>query len=277
MSFCNETLELIKQLTPEQANRYFKAVDEARAKKMAQIAKMQVEWELQNGTCEDKMLQFKYNQVESYKKELEKNSGTFFWITLNFRPDVSLHDIMKTMDRIVKRKEFTHLEYGYDQRGDTDETCGTGIHVHAVLKRISAMQKNQAIKWLHNTCKDLLTKENIHVKQHSMKFYEDKRDYIKGKKFKEDKQLVAEYTAAWRMEKMLYMIYPPDEEAMQNDYDDSQQISEHDEESGSEGNESFPDGTCIKVGATAPSGRLAPGGSPPGSVPKRIDISDINF
>lgn len=165
-------------------------------------------------------LQILHNQSLKLDEEAGDRLITmFYFITLNFSDEASIEDIKAAMQKIEKRIPYKRLVYGYDQRGgDGKHDFGQGIHVHAVIPRLTKDHKPCKIeKDLYSSCKRLMGgKQYVQVQSFPVSdfdgkkyhhYYEDKIRYIKGDKDKEEKHAVAETTKEWRKQNGLATIY----------------------------------------------------------------------
>nr|WPR18766.1 MAG: replication polyprotein [Owegonang virus 25] len=116
----------------------------------------------------------------SYDNHRVEKSDTFM-VTVNAKSDVDLKTFTATTDKWVKQKYIQSAEYTYEQRGDTPETTGKGIHVHAIVK--TDTNKADFIKRVANTFKACIgSTQAVDVRPIPKKLLEDKRAYLRGVK-----------------------------------------------------------------------------------------------
>lgn len=90
-------------------------------------------------------------------KRHEKQQGaksTHCFVTVNTKPDTPLADLMRKVEKALKKKWITDWMYCFEQRGTIDKDMGKGIHVHILINRGTEPAKLK--KEMRNTFKDLV-------------------------------------------------------------------------------------------------------------------------
>jgi hypothetical protein len=122
--------ELIK-LRSEYAikNLDWKEFDDALKAEQTMILRRIIRREYKSGNYLSHLKQIEDNQ---FKKE-EKDP--YWWITINPKPNFTLKDIKYKIESFVKRKIVANYIYVYEQRGTCKRSCGSGIHLHVLIKK----------------------------------------------------------------------------------------------------------------------------------------------
>lgn len=149
-----------------------------------------------------------HNSYEKWYQEYKKDDGTkFLFITLNFKPNMELETIKKLMDNIVAKKWVSRYYYSIEQRGNTKETAGEGLHVHLILTNVNKPM-SQIHKETYNTVKNYVgNKLHVDVKTYPTKFLDEKLQYIQGLKWDSDKKEKTEMDKYFRLKNNLEMMY----------------------------------------------------------------------
>lgn len=161
----------------------------------------------------------KYIELKNYEKELaakkqeliskEHNNG-FVFITINPKPDVSLADFKKAVEKAVERNIFTASRYVYEQRGSTVNEQGKGFHCHMLCKRNLNYKPSKVSANLKNTFKKITNVDNtslLNIQHIGEDFAKDKDEYITSVKTGEGKDLKQEVDVVWRQAEGLESVY----------------------------------------------------------------------
>lgn len=144
-------------------------------------------------------------QIGNYRflrKNREKK--LHYFITISY-DDRDIEVIMKSMERVVRKKWITDYYYVVEQRGITEETCGEGIHVHLLISK-NGKRKSQVIREIASTTK--LAKNFIDIQEgKTANIYERRKDYMLGKKEGLVKQNRVKFDALFRQKNNLKDIY----------------------------------------------------------------------
>lgn len=99
------------------------------------------------GDCDAEEITFYINSYEELHKKFIKlvkdfkettqetlRLTSYMFITINPIEDVSLKDLLKTVDKYVNRTLINEYIYVVEQRGTNQEELGKGIHIHLLVK-----------------------------------------------------------------------------------------------------------------------------------------------
>jgi len=135
----------------------------------------------------------KYEQELILKKKTmtaENNLNLYLFVTISPKPEVTLEEFTKTVEKLVKRHMFSAYAYAFEQRASTPEEVGKGFHVHILLRRNLNYKPCKIKANMANTVKHLCNaKDNrvFNVQFTGTEFARDKYDYITGGKDGEGK------------------------------------------------------------------------------------------
>lgn len=139
--------------------------------------------------------------ITSKKSEKTGKSEKFFWITINPKEDITLPQLIKVQQKMIKKKWIQTYAYVYET------TVNKHIHTHTLLR--SDYEPARARKEIANTIKDIC---NVAIPA-CFKFVivdedqaREKLAYMLGKK-KKGKMESVELTKKWREENLLKEIY----------------------------------------------------------------------
>lgn len=140
--------------------------------------------------------------MDAVLKERNRKES-ILWMTLNFRPDVSLEDILIVLDRLSNRSFMTKYWYNIEQRGT--ETVH-GLHSHWLVQ--SSHPTAQFKRDVFSTVQHVVGNKNcVDVKSYPLSFFQDKLDYLNGKKWDKDKDAKVLLDNKFRLENNLSLIY----------------------------------------------------------------------
>lgn len=186
-------------------SEYFNLFDEARKDFDKALIKKIMKLEYDAETLGEK-----YVGLKKYEKELaekkqqliskEHNNGYIF-ITINPKPDVSLADFRKAVEKAAARNIFTECQYVYEQRGAMIAEMGKGFHCHMLCKRNLNYKPSKVANNIKNTFKDITNVGNpslLNIQIIGDEFARDKVEYITGTKTGEDKDKKQDIDVLWR-------------------------------------------------------------------------------
>lgn len=135
-----------------------------------------------------------------------KKVDNFYFMTINFKPDLDLDQCLKALDRVAQRAFIKEYHYSIEQRGSTDLTRGEGIHSHWMVhtsKPLSEFKRD-----LFNTLKKYLgNQRHLDVRKYPLEYKADKLDYLKGLKWDPEKEDKVKQDILFRQENFLEDIY----------------------------------------------------------------------
>lgn len=129
-------------------------------------------------------------------------------VTLNFTEEATqkLPDILETTQKWSQQKHIKEIEYVFEQRSETVETMGQGMHVHAIVT--TDTNKADLIKRTFNTFKQHLgDKSKVDVRPISPELLASKKAYIRGEKKGDEKKRKVIIDKLWRAKYCLEPIY----------------------------------------------------------------------
>lgn len=113
--------------------------------------------EIRNGKLDIKEVKEVY---ENLKKEDDKRLGNVIFITVNPRPDVSMVESKKVVEKIVKKKWVVDYMYVVEQRGIVESEMGKGHHYHLLIWREDGKKPSEIVREIRNTCKTICSVDN---------------------------------------------------------------------------------------------------------------------
>lgn len=141
---------------------------------------------------------------EGYKKNIDNKYGNVLFITINPRPDVSLEDFMRAMNKFKSKVWIEDYIYVYEQRGITKEESGKGFHSHILLWKPDNKKSHEVIRETKNTFKNICSIDNpsiLNIKNCKDEDIEKRKNYMLGHKNTEadpSKQVKQEIDLIWR-------------------------------------------------------------------------------
>jgi len=177
--------------------RYHGIYLQTKQKIMADLIKREIYLRLEDQSLGDELLQNQYNIVKELQdhkdKKNDKLDSQYIFITLSPRPDVSLSEFKKVIEKIFSKKWQSKYIYVIEQRGSTKDDCGKGIHLHSLIHR-NDKKFSEIKREIHNTFKRLYDEEVYSA--FDVKLVDDSPDnlskiinYMLGEKATADKQL----------------------------------------------------------------------------------------
>jgi hypothetical protein len=154
-----------------------------------------------------------FTSVMEFKKKmlrsLVKEEPEIYWITVNPKPDVDLDIILKSIQNFCHRKAVRDYQFSIEQRGETEEEIGKGIHSHILLKW--ERKQNKYIKqFLIESVKRLVgnySSSIINIRRITSDIYQDKLDYLNGLKWDKEKDQKIKMDKLFREKNNILCIY----------------------------------------------------------------------
>lgn len=130
---------------------------------------------------------------------------TMYWMTINFKPDVSIDKIANVMHRLSQRSFMTEYWYSFEQRSESINSIH-GIHCHWLIFTKHPM--GQLKRDVFNTVKTLVgNQHHVDVRKYDLSMKQDKLDYLYGKKWDVEKDLKVQTDRLFRLENNLEPLY----------------------------------------------------------------------
>lgn len=133
----------------------------------------------------------------------------YFFITINPKPDVKLDLFLKLLANFCKRKPVYDFLYTIEQRGETEEDCGKGIHSHLLLTWDKSMSK-KVRQYAGETFNRIIGSNNnniININKIIREYYNDKIDYMNGLKWDSEKDQKLKMDLIFRQKNNLSSLY----------------------------------------------------------------------
>lgn len=154
-------------------------------------------------------------ELEEYQSILRNKNGNggalhmYYFVTVNCKSDVQLHELFKKVSKYVNRKFVQEAEYVFEQRGSNELEMGKGLHVHILVKQRGDCHDGQFKQNTRNTFKGLVGNPQTHVDIRAVKeaYVSDKRDYMRGQKTGEGKAEKVEMDRIYREQNNIQEYY----------------------------------------------------------------------
>lgn len=145
--------------------------------------------------------------VEDFQKYCKKRTGqryAYCMITVNFKPDVKIADIIKYTLKAHKKRWIKAYFYAYEQHGDY-HNVGHHPHLHTKLWLEENKNSYEVKREFYNTFKHIVGNK-LHVNVRYSNTANCFEEYIMGIKNKEPKP-TADTDKIWREQNKLQAIY----------------------------------------------------------------------
>uniref|UniRef100_UPI00404767B9 hypothetical protein n=1 Tax=Aliarcobacter sp. TaxID=2321116 RepID=UPI00404767B9 len=97
---------------------------------------------------------------EGYKKNIDTRYGNVLFVTVNPRPDVSLIEFKKAMNKFLSKVWVQSYYMVYEQRGVDETEQGKGFHSHILLWKPDNKKSHEVIRETKNTFKNVCSVDN---------------------------------------------------------------------------------------------------------------------
>lgn len=132
--------------------------------------------------------------------------SNLFFVTINFKPESTVHSILAVMSKLAARSFVKRYAYNIEQRGETVEEMGKGIHSHFLIA--TDINQSHLEKYIFSSVRTMVgNKRHVDVRKYSMSLWNDKLDYIKGLKWDSDKDLKIEVDNLFREKNNIDFFY----------------------------------------------------------------------
>jgi len=149
------------------------------------------------------------NEKKKRLRSLVKVEPEIYWITVNPKPGVELPIIMKTIHNFCNRKAVIDYHYTFEQRGESELELGKGIHCHMLI--LWNKKQNKYLKqFLKESCGRIVGSTNnniLNIRRITSDIYQDKLDYLEGKKWDKEKDLKIKMDKFFREKNNILCIY----------------------------------------------------------------------
>lgn len=145
-------------------------------------------------------------------RELVLEEPELYFITVNPKPDITLDMLMKHVHNFCSRRSVRDYFYSIEQRGETEETMGNGIHSHILVEWNK--KDNKYIKqFLFESCKRIVGSnmpQILNIRRITKNVFQDKLDYLNGIKWDTEKDLKIKYDIKFREINKISPLYKKD-------------------------------------------------------------------
>lgn len=178
---------------------YTKAVELFKQQKFRQIVSMEYQLEQLGDYMKDVKLLEEDLKHKMKLKTARDNNNQYAFITVNPKPEIELETFLKKLDIYVNRQICQKFIYVVEQRGETLEECGRGLHAHILVERNLNYKPCKFIQNTKNTFKNLVGNDkHIHIQICGEDYKNDKIIYITGKNKDVTKSLKQDYDIIFR-------------------------------------------------------------------------------
>lgn len=144
--------------------------------------------------------------TKDYVRNKKHHSRKFSWITVNFKPDVDLHTAIEAVHAFAKRKTIKLIHYSFEQRGETLDAVGHGLHCHMAL--IPIPTQHGVTNWVRSSFGRFVgTAKAIDIRSYDVGILDEKLAYLRGEKWDADKLRKVEMDAVFRSKYNLEQVY----------------------------------------------------------------------
>jgi len=153
---------------------------------------------------EEKKLE-KLRQLHTLKIELKKE---WYFLTVNPRPDITLTEFMKTIEKALKKRWINYYIMVIEQRGESEAELGKGFHTHIIFNK--GIKHCKVIIEMSNTFKKMCDTSNYHLFNLKSIGEEEKKrkvEYILGEKADVEKHLKQQMDIIFRERNKLKSYY----------------------------------------------------------------------
>lgn len=172
---------------------------------------------------------------QAYTSQIKPKFKTdTYLVTVNPAPSVQLHELKQSVEQYVDMKFVKEVDLVYEQRADTEETAGKGMHVHMLVKtntNNADFQKRTRPKFEH-----LVGIPDLHVDIRPVHpaHIADKRNYMRGNKTGEGKAEKVVIDRVWRIKNNLNNYYTYRDGTWKEDQEDVHTSTEDNPQGSSE-------------------------------------------
>lgn len=142
-------------------------------------------------------------------REQVQETPEIYWITVNPKPDVDIQLVLKCVLNFCKRKAVKDYHFSIEQRGESEEEIGKGIHSH-ILVKWDRKQNKYVKQFLIESVKRLVGNYSpaiLNIRRITSDIYQDKLDYLDGKKWDEEKDIKIKWDKIYRERNNILCIY----------------------------------------------------------------------
>lgn len=155
-----------------------------------------------------KLCKIKMYLSMSKHKKIEQ----FIWLTICPEPKCSLPKFITAIDKFTRGVNLKSCKYVYEQRGENIQELGKGFHCHLLIMKQAKLAPSQFERHCKSAFKECVgCNKAIHIqyfpKDHPDNFWEEKIDYLHGKKWDKEKDAKIQMDILWREKHSLKSVY----------------------------------------------------------------------
>lgn len=129
-----------------------------------------------------------------------------FFATINFKPDIGIDTVLSAAYKVSSRSFVKKYAYSIEQRGESEETMGNGIHIHFLFT--TDTNRSHVVKYLYSSLKEYVgNPRHVDVREYPLSYWDDKISYIKGDKWDDEKTLKVETDRLFRKKNNIEQYY----------------------------------------------------------------------
>ena len=153
------------------------------------------------------------NKIKLKELHAKNHNNGYMFVTINPKPDVTLANFRKAVDKISTKTCFADVLYTYEQRSSSTakSKIGQGLHTHMLIKRNVKYKPIKLKQNIKNSCKKLVGNVNnesqLNIQIVGEEFARDKKEYILGEKTGHGKSCKQQVDKIWRQENSMESYY----------------------------------------------------------------------
>ena len=124
-----------------------------------------------------------YLPLQEYLKASKAEDRHNAFITINWKPGTTPENTHNIITNIITKKWIDEYAITWEQRGEDEDSLGTGYHNHILLINLEK-PKSQIHREIYSTVKNLVgNKFHVDVRMIPASWIDDKLEYMKGNKW----------------------------------------------------------------------------------------------
>lgn len=133
----------------------------------------------------------------------------YYWITINPKPEITMEKFFQIINKITNLKIFRKCIFSFEQRGETEQTIGSGLHCHILGCAGNGYSHSHFCSRIRNYFTEFVGNISTHVwiVKIPEDWIEEKVQYIRGLKWDPEKEQKINMDRIWRMEKGIHPYY----------------------------------------------------------------------
>ena len=155
---------------------------------------------------------FPYHDLEQFQELSMPDVSKYMLVTVNPKPDCKLPDLIKAVDKYVKRQAIKAAMWCFEQRSSTEADMGQGPHAHILIEQEfqSKSQFHKRTESTFNKVCDLSSNNKYSILNRRICKESDlskRANYIRGAKQDKDKCVKVTIDNIWRENNRLQKCY----------------------------------------------------------------------